>query len=197
MLPPSSYSHHKKSMRFILVLVLVSLITWLLYRQYGVSPEGLIYMILSACLVTISFIDLDHRIIPDYINFFLGLTGILYIFMGFTVSIKDGLLGFTTGGGILLALALLSLWILKKEGMGGGDIKLAAVCGLYLGLEKTICSFFITSYLALIIILIFFVARKLKKGQYIPFGPFLSAGAIIVLLYYEDIIHFYYSLVLG
>jgi leader peptidase (prepilin peptidase)/N-methyltransferase len=154
-------------------------------------------MLLSVCLVTASFIDLEHRIIPNSINFFIGITGIFFMLMGWTVSLTDGLLGFITGGGVLLVIGLLSLWILKKEGMGGGDIKLAAVCGLYLGLEKTIYHFFIASYLALIIILVLFAARKLKKGQYLPFGPFLSAGAIIVILFYEDMLYYYYRLVLG
>jgi prepilin signal peptidase PulO-like enzyme (type II secretory pathway) len=107
------------------------------------------------------------------------------------------LLGFAAGGGVLLVIGLLSIWILKKEGMGGGDIKLAAACGLYMGLERTVVSFFITSYLAFIIVMILFAAGKLKKGQYLPFGPFLSAGAIIATIYYEDIIHYYYRLVLG
>jgi leader peptidase (prepilin peptidase)/N-methyltransferase len=154
-------------------------------------------MVLSVCLVTASLIDLEHRIIPNSINFFIGITGIFFMLMGWTVSLKDGLLGFIAGGGVLLGIGLLSLWILKKEGMGGGDIKLAAVCGLYLGLEKTICHFFIASYLALIIILVLFSTRRLKKGQYLPFGPFLSAGAIIVILFYEDILYYYYRLVLG
>ena len=197
MLPPSNVPREKQRLRYLVVVALLSIIIGLLYQRYEVSPEGLIYMILSTGLVTASFIDLEHRIIPDSINFFLGFTGIFYIFMGFTVSKMDGLLGFFAGGGVLLAIGLLSLWVLKKEGMGGGDIKLAAVCGLYLGAEKTICSFFVTSYLALVIILVLFIAGKLKKGQYIPFGPFLSAGVIIVLLYYEDIIYYFYRLVLG
>lgn len=197
MLPPSHFSRVGQTMRYLFVTALESLIFLLLYHRYGVSLEGLAYMILSVCLVTASFIDLDYRIIPNSINYFLGITGIFFLLMGWTVRLKDGLMGFVAGGGVLLVIGLLSIWIIKKEGMGGGDIKLAAVSGLYMGVERTISSFFVTSYLALIIIVILFVAGKLKKGQYLPFGPFLSAGAIIVIIFYEDIIYYYYRLILG
>ena len=197
MLPPLDFSQGKRKMRYLIVVALVSIITWLLYQRYGASMKGLIYMLLSACLVTASFIDLDYRIIPDSINLFLSIIGTVFLIMGWTVSFMDGLFGFLTGGGVLLGIGLLSVWLLKKEGMGGGDIKLAAVCGLYLGVGKLIGSFFVTSYLALFIILVLLATGKLKRGQYIPFGPYLSAGVIITLLFYEDIIYYYYHLVCG
>lgn len=107
---------------------------------------------------------------------------------GGTVTIKQSLLGFVIGGGILLSLGLFASVILKKEGMGGGDIKLAAACGLYLGIEKMIAAFIITAYIAGFILLVLLVAKKIKKDQYIPFAPFLSAGVITVILFFDKFI---------
>jgi prepilin signal peptidase PulO-like enzyme (type II secretory pathway) len=74
---------------------------------------------------------------------------------------------------------------LKKEGMGGGDIKLSAACGLYLGTIKTIYALMLAVYSACLVLLVMLALKKIKKDQCVPFGPFLSTGVIAVALYYE------------
>ena len=118
----------KISARYPLVEILVSVLFILVYRKYGLSFSALAYAVLAAVLVAASFIDLEHMIIPDALNIFLGAAGLLFLLAGQTVSWRQALLGFAAGGGILLLLGYLSVWILKKEGMGGGDIKLADDC---------------------------------------------------------------------
>jgi len=183
-------------MRYPMVELLVSGLFVLVYHQYGIRLQTLAYMLLVGAVVTASFIDLDHMIIPNSVNLFIGITGVIFILMGWTVNFKQGLLGFVIGGGVLLFLGFFALLILKKEGMGGGDIKLAAVCGLYLGMNQVIFAFLITAYIAGFILLVLLLMRKLKKGQYVPFGPFLSVGVLTSVLFFDKIINFYYRFVL-
>jgi leader peptidase (prepilin peptidase) / N-methyltransferase len=185
------YCGEKISVRYPLVESLVSVLFLLVYHQYGFTLKGLSYLILVCAVIAASFIDLDHMIIPNSINLFIGITGVFFMLMGWTVTFTQGLLGFCIGGGALLLLGLIAIWILKKEGMGGGDIKLAAVCGLYLGMDKMIFSLLLTTYIAGFILLVLLAVKKLKRGQYVPFGPFLSSGVIIIILFYPIIIRFY------
>ncbi len=185
------YCREKISVRYPLVESLVSVLFLLVYHRYGLSLKGLSYLVLACAVITASFIDLDHMIIPNTVNLFIGITGIFFMLMGWTVTWKDGLLGLCIGGGVLFLLGLLAVWLYKKEGMGGGDIKLAAVCGLYLGMDKMILSLILTTYIAGLVIVVLLAARKLKKSQYVPFGPFLSSGVIIITLFYNEIIQLY------
>jgi leader peptidase (prepilin peptidase)/N-methyltransferase len=174
--------------------LLVCVLSVLVYRQYGFSLCAIPVILLVYSLIAISIIDMDSLIIPDIINAMLGAAGILFLLLGWTVSLLQGILGLLIGGGSLLLLGYLSLWILKKEGMGGGDIKLMAVCGLYLGVQKTFLALLFTGYMAGIVLIILILFKKLKKNQYIPFGPFLSGGIIVTLLFYEDFMQLYWRL---
>ncbi len=185
------YCKEKISVRYPLVEILVSVLFLLVYHQYGLTLNGLAYMVLVCAVITASFIDLDHMIIPNSVNLFIGITGVIFMLMGWTVTWKQSFFGFCAGGGILLFLGLAAIWVFKKEGMGGGDIKLAAACGLYLGMNKMLLSLFLTTYLTAFIMLILLAVRKLKRGQYVPFGPFLSSGIIIITLFYNEIIILY------
>jgi leader peptidase (prepilin peptidase)/N-methyltransferase len=175
---------------------MTTLLTILVYYKYGYGLSTVAYLLLIYAIVVASFTDLDHMIIPDSVNLFIGITGVISIFAGLTVHWKQGLLGFLAGGGVLLLLGYLSLWLLKKEGMGGGDIKLAAVCGLFLGMGKTILSLVLSSYIALFVIFILITLKKFKRGQYIPYGPFISAGVLVVILFYDEIISLYHKIFL-
>ncbi|UCD85498.1 MAG: prepilin peptidase, partial [Deltaproteobacteria bacterium] len=101
--------------------------------RYGVSLQYFIYFAFFAALVVITFIDLRHQIIPDIIS----LSGIPAGFLSSLIlprlSILDSALGILIGGGSLLLVAILYHLITKREGMGGGDIKLLAMIGAFLG----------------------------------------------------------------
>ncbi len=188
------YCKEKIAIRYPLVELMTALLTLAVYVKYGFDFKTGIYLLLVYAVIVASFIDLDHRIIPDSVNLFLGITGFLFLFTGFTVNWKQGLLGALIGGGVLLLLGYFALWFLRKEGMGGGDIKLLAACGLYLGMGKTIMALILSAYIALIIILVLFIAKRYQKDQYIPYGPFISAGVITVVLFYQDILNIYVEL---
>ncbi len=150
------------------------------YLIFGFSLELLIALTFISMLCIIVLSDYEYMIIPDEVLIFFGACLIIEYF------IKDGVL--MTGEHILQGiLAFFTMWgikkfgdfLFKKESMGGGDIKLMFIFGLVLGYPLAILSIFLGSIIGLPISLIL-VARK--SNHEIPFGPFLSLGALILLL---------------
>ena len=130
---------------------------------------------MTVILIIISFIDLRHRIIPNFMVVIALIIGIIFSFITQS-SFLDTILGMICGGGILFLLALI------PNVMGGGDIKLMFAMGTFLGLNGTlwalILAFIISSIISIALILL-----KIKGTKdYIPFGPFLSLGSFISLL---------------
>ena len=191
------YCKEKISIRYPLVEIITSIIILLLYSKYGLTGRFLTYTILGSILIIISFIDIDKQIIPD-ILVVIGIgTGLFVCLLGFTVSLADALLGLLLGAGILLTIGLISLLILKKEGMGGGDIKLMGMIGLFLGWKKTLLAIVISIYLGGIVSLFLIVFKKKELGQAIPFGPFISLASLIALVWGTPIISWYSAYFIG
>ena len=132
------------------------------------------------------FADIRGYIIPNEVNFFGFIVGIILAFIktSFNISLGlDSILGMLVGFFIFLTIAGLSILLFKREGMGGGDIKLMGVIGLYLGLFNNI-QVFILSFLIAAVISIFLLVTKIKQGDdYIPFGPFIVLAAYLTMLF--------------
>ena len=88
----------------------------LLYLKFGFSGSFLTYLILASILIITTAIDIEHQIIPDELVFIGIIAGVVLVLTGLSVHWKDALIGLLVGGGTFLAVALLSEWILKKEG---------------------------------------------------------------------------------
>jgi len=100
-------------------------------------------------------------------------------------------LGFCLGFGSLLIVALLAKLLIRKEGMGGGDIKLLGMIGLFLGWKLTLLTLILSIYIGGIFSLFLLLLKLKKKGDYIPFGPFISLAGFISLLWGNNIIQWY------
>jgi len=149
-------------------------------------------MILCSLLIIISFIDLKERIIPDVLSLpFIPIGFILSFFLK-RLSPVDSLLGILAGGGSLLiiAIAVAGTYLFKKEAMGGGDIKLAAMIGAFLGWKLTLLSLFLGFFLGSVIGVIVLVTTK-SKSDIIPFGPFIALGAMLSIFWGPAIINWY------
>jgi leader peptidase (prepilin peptidase)/N-methyltransferase len=160
--------------------------------------QGNIYQFIVACYLSAAFliifmIDLDHRIIPDSIS----LSGII---IGFAVSFLphthlswlQSLIGILVGGGVFLAVAEIGDRIFKKESMGGGDIKLAAMMGAFVGWKGILLTLALGSFFGAVIgggALLF--AKDKEAARTVPFGPFLVVGGLISYYWAEDIIRAY------
>lgn len=182
------------SLRYPVVEILTGLFALSVFIKFGSSIEAPIYFIFITTLLVITFIDIDHRIIPDLIS----LPGIILFFIASliipTISIRDSLIGILVGGGILYVTAELYLRITGKEGMGGGDVKLLAMIGALIGWQGVLFTIFASSLIGTIIgtIMMLIQGKNLKLA--IPFGPFLSIGAVVYVFFGNEIINWYFSL---
>jgi leader peptidase (prepilin peptidase) / N-methyltransferase len=161
-----------------------------LYLFYGLQLIAIVYMLLCTLLIIISFIDLKERIIPDVLSLpFIAIGFILSFFLK-SLSPVDSLLGILVGGGSLLIIAIAGTYLFKKEAMGGGDIKLAAMIGAFLGWQLTLLSLFLGFFLGSIIGVIVLIINK-GKTDIVPFGPFIALGAMLSIFWGQAIIHWY------
>jgi leader peptidase (prepilin peptidase)/N-methyltransferase len=159
--------------------------------------ECLIYFAFVSSLIVISFIDLDYKIIPDVISVPGVAAGFLCSFGLSRITYIDSLLGIALGGGTLLAVAFIYYAITKHEGMGGGDVKLLAMIGAFLGPKAVIATIFISSLLGSAVGLLMIMLKGKDRKYAIPFGPFLAIGAVIFLFWGEPLIALYQRLSYG
>ena len=169
----------------------------LLYLKYGISSQLFIYLLLASGLLVLIFIDLRHRILPNYLTLpGIGL-GFLLSFVNPAVEWWDSLLGIALGGGLLLLVAAVYYWWRKAEGMGMGDVKLMAMVGAFLGWKLTLLTIVLGSLLGSLIGLALILKRRGDLRTALPFGTFLGAAAIGSLFFGQEIINGYLTLIRG
>ena len=171
-----------------------------LFYQFGLGLAFVVGFVFIAALIVISFIDLDVRIVPDLISLPGIVTGLLFAVIG-RYLIRDpldivpsplgALLGILVGGGFLLAVAWLYERLTGVEGMGGGDIKLLAMIGAFLGWPSIPLTLFFSSLGGSIIGLSIMLAKGVDRRYALPFAPFLCLGALVYLFFGRELIDFY------
>ncbi len=178
---------------------LINGLAWMYFWHYlGLTPGFFVWAAFVSILLVIFFIDIDHQIIPDSIT----LPGILLFlaasFLPGGIGIVPALIGMLIGGGSLYIIALIGDWLFKKESMGGGDIKMAAMLGAFLGWKKVLLVFLFSAVIGLIVSLaIMALSPKMRESRMVPFGPFLALAAVVSALYGEQIISYYLTHVVG
>jgi leader peptidase (prepilin peptidase) / N-methyltransferase len=216
------YCKEPFSIRYFIVELLTGLLFVLVAWQYqGITFASITYLTVVGSLIALSFIDLDHYILPDVITYPLMILGLVISIIlayvpntGFLInhlmsgpfSVNFGRLyplynagfGLLVGGGILLVIGSIAKWILKKEAMGGGDVKLLAAIGTFLGYKLILLTLILASFVGSIIGAIVLIQAKKKDkeatsfGHYIPFGPYLAIGAVIALIWGNELINWYF-----
>lgn len=176
----------KISIQYVLVEILNAVGYIFLFRKFGLSPEFILYAILFSSLVVVSGIDLYYKIIPDIITLPGIIVGIIGSVSVLPVGFKSSITGILIGGGLFYIVAVVS-----RGGMGGGDIKLIAMIGAFLGWTDVIITIMLASFLGAVVgIFIMIVFGKGRKYA-VPFGPFLSIGGIISLFFSRVILEWY------
>lgn len=202
------------SLRYPLVELLNGLLFLWVEREFGLSFEALLAMALCSSFVVITFIDLDHLIIPDVIT----LPGIVIgvaaapFFMtalmeplpfGLSTVLPDGpyirglvnsLLGLLAGGAPLFLIGWVWEKLRKVEAMGGGDVKLMAMVGSFLGWKSALLSIMLGALSGSVVGGVLITLKRHKPENVIPFGPFLTAGSTLSLFYGGDILSWYFGL---
>ncbi|HOP40700.1 MAG TPA: prepilin peptidase [Geobacteraceae bacterium] len=176
------------------VELISALLTLLLFLKLHFSPTFFVLFLFCMALVVITFIDLEHQIIPDRISLSGIVLGFASSFILPWLSWKSSLIGIIAGGGSLLLVAYGYQLLTKKEGMGGGDIKLLAMMGAFLGWRAIPFIIFTSSLFGSIVGVSLMLARKKDSQLPIPFGPFLAFGAVLYIFYGGRLIQWYFSL---
>lgn len=182
------------SIRYPAIELLTGVLFSLTLYSFGFSSATLVYWLFVASLVVITFIDLDHQIIPDAISLPGIVVGFVCSFFIPWLSWLESLIGVLLGGGILLAIAWGYEKLAKREGMGGGDIKLLAMLGAFMGWKAIFPIVFLSSLLGTIVGVPAMLLQRESTRFAIPFGPFLAAAAIVYLFWGDLIVHWYLSL---
>jgi len=181
----------KISIQYPMVELITGLIYLIIYLTYGLSIQSLIYIILSSALTIIAFIDLNEQIVPDVISLPGIVIGFIISFLVPYISFINSALGVVVGGGIILITGLAGSVIFKKEAMGGGDVKLAAMIGAFLGWRYIVISLFLGFFLGALAGIILIITKIKSREDVVPFGPFIVLGSFITLLWGEKIITWY------
>jgi leader peptidase (prepilin peptidase) / N-methyltransferase len=178
------------SFRYFVVELLTALAAVALYARVGFGVEWLVLFLFLTALIIVTFIDLDHRIIPDVIS----LPGIV---VGFILSLRgepgpvSSAIGIVTGGGLLLAVAWAYHAWTGREGMGGGDIKLLGMIGAFLGWRSVPFTMLLSSLTGSLVGVTLMLWTGSDTKYAIPFGPFLALGAVAFIFCGDSLIAWY------
>jgi len=186
--------HAGISLKYPLVELLNAGAYILIFYEFGPTSSALFYAIFFSMLLVISVIDLEFRIIPDRLSLTGIALGLLSSFLTVRISPLQSFLGIIVGGGFLYIVAFLYEKIAHKEGMGGGDIKLIAMIGAFLGWQCLPFVILISSFFGAFIGITVILLTKRDMKFAIPFGPFLSFSAILYLFVGPSLIHWYLGL---
>ncbi len=183
-------------------IIISTIVAGFAVAAWGFSLKALVtWSFVISCLI-ITIVDIRYLIIPDTLSIngcWLGLlysgacwlwTKVGYAKVSYHVEFTDSLIGFLVGGGFLWGLGWVALILLKKEGMGGGDVKLLAAFGAWAGWKAVIGTVIIASFLGSIGGIAGILYQKIRYGKkyrplshMIPFGPYLCVGFLFIYFF--------------
>ena len=166
----------------------------MILATFGLTWTTVLYSALFSALLVVTGTDLTHRIIPNVVTVPGIVIGLLGAATVLPVGLMNALLGVAIGGGILWALAWASPYLFGKEGMGGGDIKLLAMIGAFLGWKPALLTIMVGSLSGSLIGLSLIGLGLMKRDEYIPFGPFLVFGALVSMFFAQPLFEWYQTL---
>jgi leader peptidase (prepilin peptidase)/N-methyltransferase len=190
------------SIRYALVELLTAVLFVLIGRRFGLDVATPIYIVFTAALIVGSFIDIDHFILPDEITIpgiFIGLllgVGIPIFFPDSSFIPEDpvdAVIGAVIGGGSLWSLGVIAKAVLRRDAMGFGDVKLMTMVGFLIGWRMTLLTLFLSAILGLLITLPIHIVKGKGRYAHLPYGPYLSLGAVLSLLWGEALFAWYWD----
>lgn len=205
------------SWQYPLVEAITGTLFFLVYWKYGLTLASPIYMVLAASLVLVTFVDLTDWTIPNEVTFpgmplgvVCAVIAMVYPESGLLeVTPVESLLGLLIGGGVLYGLDMVSLLLMKKRGMGFGDVKLMAMLGAFFGPWGVLLTIIIASFFGSAVGITMIVLDRGKVtekkgnadeddddartpgGHYLPFGPYIVLGGIVYLFFGPEIVQAY------
>lgn len=153
----------------------------------GLTPEALRASLFLTLLLAIAVADLRFYIIPDELSLGGAALGIVLAILPGEPDLLGALAGALVGGGILWIVAVVGTWALGKEAMGGGDIKMLAMIGAFLGWKGALLTIFLGALAGTLV----FVPIAWKTDRLVPFGLFLALGAALALYLGDEFLSWY------
>jgi leader peptidase (prepilin peptidase) / N-methyltransferase len=178
---------HPISVQYPLIEGLVGVLWAAAYVAWGLSVHALAGALLGTILLGIGITDARHYLIPDEFTWG-GLTiGLTLSLVGGWQGFLQALIGAAVGFGLLFAVGLVGRWMFREEAMGGGDIKMMAMVGSFVGWKGVLLTIFAGALLGTLI----FVPLSVRKKRLVPFGVFLAVGAAVTFVWGPAIIEWY------
>jgi len=181
------------SAQYPLIEALVGALWLAAYLSYGVSVQALAGALICTILLGIGITDARHYLIPDEFTWGgLGL-GLALSLVGGWQGFLQAVIGAAVGFGLLYAVGEAGRWLFKEEAMGGGDVKMMAMVGSFVGWKGVLLTIFAGALLGTLI----FVPLSLRKKRLVPFGVFLAVGAAVAFVWGDAIIEWYQHFLSG
>ena len=178
------------SLRYPLVELLTGVLSALVAWKFGFAWPALAALLLTWMLIALTFIDVDHQLLPDALTLPLLWTGLIVSLCagqtgphGFPVDLRGGVIGAIAGYGSLWSVYHLFRLVTGKEGMGYGDFKLFAALGAWLGWKMLLPVILIAATVGAVVGIALLTLRGRNRATPIPFGPFLAAAGWFVLMW--------------
>ncbi len=185
------YCKEKISIRYPLIESLNGILYLILYLKFGLTLIALKYCILVSLLIVIGMIDYDTQFVFTSTTIFGGIIASIFIVIQ-AIEYRSGTIDLILGGAI--GFGIIGLIVFLTKGMGEGDIEIATVCGLFLGVKGILLGLFLAIILGGIVGIII-LALKLKKAkEKIAFGPCIAIGSLISMLWGVEILKIYWNL---
>jgi len=170
------YCGQKISERHLIVELLTAILFLALYVKFGMSIDLFATAIFSSLLIIMAFTDIENMIIPDILAVIGIIVGVAYSW--YLGDVVNSLTGICFGFVFMLFLSMTAKYVLKKEAMGEGDIKLVVMIASLMGVDKAFMALFIASISGALVSMALIIMGKIKRDGYIPFVPYLALGAI-------------------
>lgn len=182
------------SVRYPIIEMLTALLSLVIAINLGASDLALLYIAITWVLVALTFIDIDHMLLPDQLTLPLVWLALIASVFGITaVSPEEAIIGAACGYLSLWSVFWLFKLITGKEGMGYGDFKLLAVFGALLGWQSLLTIILLSSVVGAVMGIILLSIQGKDKATPIPFGPYLAIAGWVTLLWGEHIQHYYFN----
>ena len=183
------------SARYPIVEAINALLSLVIAYTFGATEHAFLYIFVTWILVALTFIDIDHMLLPDQLTLPLVWLALIAAVMGITISPGDAIVGAACGYLSLWSVFWLFKLLTGKEGMGYGDFKLLAVFGALLGWQSLLTIILLSSVVGAIIGIALLSIQGKDKATPIPFGPYLAIAGWITLLWGAQIQAAYFNLI--
>ena len=181
------------NVRYPIVEILTAVVFLLHYLAFGLTALLVVRLLFACAMIVLFAIDLEHQLLPNVITL-PGLAAGLVFSLAFPPGVLDAALGALIGGGVLWLIGEAYYRYSGQEGMGGGDVKMLAMIGAFLGWKLVLVTLIVSSLAGSLLGVFIILSRRGDLKKALPYGTFLAMGALFASLYGERVVDWYTGL---